>query len=92
MNREIKGGQAAGSLCEEAFDRVVVDHGHRVAAGTLGAAIDTGREDGAELRRPGRFRDRRLTGEGDGEAIFPADKLGPFLGERRPRYSQYQCR
>jgi hypothetical protein len=92
MDREIQRGQRPGSFGEHAFDRVVIDHGDRIAAGPLRPAVDTGREDGAELRRPRRLRDSRFTREVDGEVIVGAGILAPLLGEGRSRHDYDQGR
>src|SRR5688572_29119408 len=86
-------GAGLGPRCEYSLGMVVIDHRHRVAILALRGAIDARRQIGAKFRAVDRFRYRRLTREIASEAILPARKLNPFLGERRPRHGQDErCR
>src|SRR5437879_5928132 len=79
-------------LCEYSLGLGVIDDSHRIAALTLRCAINTRRQVGFMLGSVSRFRCFRLSGKIAGEAIFPAGKLNPFLGERRSRNREHKGR
>src|SRR5215472_11194327 len=68
-----------GFFHEELFDRVVIDHRHRIAALPLYRAVDTRRQDSAKFGGPCCVSDLWLSWEEADETFFAAGKLDPFL-------------